>query len=149
MIRHLAPLAATALVALSGCAANADSAADRTPPGQQVSYNSKETLDQALKGLVPGQPVTCLPLGRAPTSEAYGSTVLYREGRRRLWRNDLGPGCENLGRRGDIMVSSTPMGQFCRGDIIRLVDRVSGFTTGSCAYNDFIPYGPAPGGAAK
>ncbi|MDP1025739.1 hypothetical protein Q5H91_00795 [Sphingomonas sp. KR1UV-12] len=122
----------------AGCAAGG-APADKVPAGQQVSYNDGKTLDQALTGLVPGKPVSCLPLNPSPPSSGYGSTILYRYSAKRIYRNDLGPGCEGIGR-GDILVTSNPIGRSCRGDIIRTVDRTSGITTGGCAFNDFTPY---------
>ncbi len=129
------------LVLVAGCAADGNPA-NTVPPGQQVSYNDRKTLDEALAGLVPGEPVTCLPQTRTPPSNAYGSTVLYKYGRKQIYRNDLGPGCEGLGR-GDILITQNPVGRSCRGDIIRLADRSTGFPTGGCAFGDFIPYRPA------
>ncbi len=133
-----APLLASGLTACTG----SGSPASNVPPGQQVSFNNGKTLDQALEGLVPGKAVSCLPQTRTPPSEAYGSTVVYRYSRKQLYRNDLGIGCEGIGR-GDIMITQNSIGRSCRGDIIRLVDRTSGVPTGGCAFGDFIPYGPA------
>jgi hypothetical protein len=131
-------VAAALTVPLAGCAAGG-TPKDQLPPGQQVSFNDGKTLDQALAGLTPGQPVSCLPQARSPTSSGYGSTVLYRVSRTEIYRNDLGPGCEGVGR-GDIMVTQNPIGRSCRGDIIQLLDRGSRFPTGSCAFSDFVPY---------
>ncbi|GGB17307.1 hypothetical protein GCM10011380_03530 [Sphingomonas metalli] len=134
---RIAVIATCLLVA--GCAAGGAPSSSRAA-GDPVSYDSKRRLSDALKGLTPGQPQTCLPLGRSPSSESFGSTVLYRFGRNEVWRNDTGPGCERMGQNGDVMVVRTPIGRFCRGDIVQLVDRVSGFPSGSCAFGDFIPY---------
>ncbi len=122
----------------AGCAATGTGPAD-PPAGELTSYNNGRSLDQALAGYVAGDKVNCLPQTRTPQSDSYGRTVVYRFGRNLLYRNDMGPGCEGLGR-GDIMIASTPIGRFCRGDIVQLVDRTSRFPTGSCAFGDFIPY---------
>lgn len=132
----LIPLAAMTLV---GCAGSGSRTPDK-PLGEQVSYDSGQKLDQALAGLTPGKPESCLPQTRTPSSSSYGRTIVYRYSRNLMYRNDMGPGCERMGNSGDVMVASTPMGRFCRGDIVRLVDRVSGFPTGSCSFGDFIPY---------
>ncbi len=122
----------------AGCAATGAGSAD-PPAGERTSYNNRQTLDQALAGYVAGPKENCLPQTRTPQSDSYGQTVVYRFSRNLLYRNDMGPGCEGLGR-GDIMIASTPMGRFCRGDIVQLVDRTSRFPTGGCAFGDFIPY---------
>jgi hypothetical protein len=127
-----------AATAMAGCAAGGQGTAD-PPAGERVSYNNGRSLDQALAGYVPGEKVSCLPEARAPSSDAYGRTVVYRVSGKLLYRNDMGPGCEGLGR-GDIMIASTPIGRFCRGDIVQLLDRTSRFPTGGCAFGDFIPY---------
>ena len=126
------------LAATASCTATGPRAVD-PPAGERTSYNNGRTLDQALAGYVPGEKVGCLPQTRAPASDSYGQTVVYRVSNRLLYRNDMGPGCEGLGR-GDIMIASTPIGRFCRGDIVQLIDRSSRFPTGSCAFGDFIPY---------
>ncbi len=132
------PALAASFAALAGCAAGGPRAAD-PPAGERVSYNSGRSLDQALAGYVPGEKMGCLPLTRTPPSDSYGQTVVYRVSGKLLYRNDMGPGCEGLGR-GDIMIASTPLGRFCRGDIVQLVDRTSRFPTGACVFGDFIPY---------
>ena len=120
-------------------------AAEQTD-GNQRSYNSKTTLNQALAGLTPGKPVDCLPFTRTPSSDSFGQTVVYRYSSDKKYVTNVGPGCEGLAR-GDIMISRTSYGRFCRGDIIQLVNPVSRFPTGSCAYGDFTPYTKA--GKAK
>lgn len=126
------------VVSIAGCAAGGPSSTE-PPAGERLSYNNGKTLDQALAGYVAGKPENCLPQTRTPSSDAYGRTVVYRYSGKLLYRNDMGPGCEGLGR-GDVMVASTPIGRFCRGDIVQLLDRTSRFPTGSCAFGDFIPY---------
>lgn len=125
--------------ALAGCAAAGPPDPPDPPAGQRTSYNNGKTLDQALAGYVAGQPETCLPQTRTPSSDNYGRTVVYRVSSRLLYRNDMGPGCEGLGR-GDVMIASTPIGRFCRGDIVQTFDPIARFPTGGCAFGDFIPY---------
>lgn len=106
---------------------------------------SARALDQALAGLTPGQPQTCLSEvdRRNAGSSKIGSTLIYRASRDRIYRNDMNGGCVG-GGSDPIIVTSTPTGQLCRGDIARLVDRTSRITTGSCAFGDFVPYTRKP-----
>jgi hypothetical protein len=99
-------------------------------------------LDRELAGLTPGERQACFPLpGRQQTSsEVFGSTILYRAGRNLKIRNDTTGGCENARRGNDTLVTVSPSSRLCRGDIVRTVDRVSGFQTGSCALGDFVSY---------
>lgn len=126
-------------IGLTACAAGGPRTPEK-PLGEQTSYNSGKNLDQALAGLTPGKPENCLPQTRTPSSDSYGRTILYRYGSNLIYRNDMGPGCERMGSAGDVMIARTPMGRFCRGDIVQLVDRTSGFPTGSCSFGDFVPY---------
>lgn len=122
-------------VVIAGIAAAAMAQGDDSPK----SYNSKRTLDQELAGLTPGKPVTCLPYTRTPSSDSFGQTVVYRYSSVNKYRTDVGPGCDAL-QRGAIIVARTSYGRFCRGDIIQLIDPVSRFPVGSCAFGDFTPY---------
>ena len=102
---------------------------------------SQQALAAELAGLVPGEPTTCLP---EPTrnqlaSRGYGATIVYVASPTLKYRNDTTGGCERLGR-GDTLITRTPIGRVCRGDIATTVDRTSGFQTGSCAFGDFVPY---------
>ena len=102
---------------------------------------TQEALAAELAGLVPGEPTTCLP---EPTrnqlaSKGYGATIVYVASPALKYRNDTTGGCERLSR-GDTLITRTPIGRVCRGDIATTVDRTSGFQTGSCALGEFVPY---------
>lgn len=129
-------LLALATLSLAGCAASdADIARqeDRTARDQA-------RLTRALAGYVPGESRSCLSgIDRRGTRGAqyYGSTILYPIGKR-IVRNDMNGGCQ---LRGDpILVTQTPTGDLCRGDIVQLIDRGSRFPVGSCAFGDFVTY---------
>ena len=66
-------------------------------------------------------------------------TILFADGRT-TWRNDPPGGCSNLGRPGYTMVTRLFGAQYCRGDIVHVVDSSSGMFAGSCALGDFVPY---------
>lgn len=99
-------------------------------------------LARELAGLTPEAPQGCFPLaGRPQTrSEIFGPTILYTASRDLKIRNDTTGGCERARRGNDTLVTVSPIGRLCRGDIVRTVDRVNGFQTGSCALGDFVVY---------
>lgn len=125
-----------AALALAGCArtpAETARAADAVAADQQK-------LDKALAGLTPGKPTDCLPsLPTTRQTEGIGQTILYRVDRSLIYRNDTGGGCERIAR-GDALVTVSPSGRLCRGDIARTVDLVARFPTGSCSLGSFVPY---------
>ena len=129
------------LTLLAGCAASPQEVArvDAMRAEEDVR------LERALAGRVAGPPINCLNTRNMNTS-VFGDRILYRNGsgsRGTVYLSRTNGGCFGL-RRDDILVSQTPIGQFCRGDIITTVDRTSGITSGSCAYGDFVPYTRGP-----
>lgn len=124
-----------AMVAVAGCAA--------TPKEQAAAAAraavAQESLDQALAGLTPDKPVTCLPNFQNRQLKAYGQTLVYTVSRNLKYRTDTSGGCEGVAR-GDILVTRSPQGRLCSGDIAQTVDQASRFPTGSCAMGDFVPY---------
>jgi hypothetical protein len=125
-------LAAAALV--GGCAATPEQQA-RTA---ERRADSAARLDKALAGFTAEQPQSCMPITNPRRTEYYGDTIIYEVSGNLVYRNDTTGGCAL--ERDDILVTSTPLGRLCRGDIARTVDRASRFNTGSCALGDFVPY---------
>jgi len=119
---------------LAGCAAGADA-----PPGTTNPKQLAEIAD-ALKGLTPGEPVTCIDQTRVRDVKKFEGTILYQYSSREIYRNDVNGGCQGL-RYGDIIVSRTTTNQLCRGDIIHTVSPgAPGFPSGSCSLGSFVPY---------
>lgn len=107
--------------------------AARERPGQP-------TVEQALAGYTAGKPTSCLPTNRSYSSRRVGErTVLFRIGQRELWRNDLPPQCAGIDSVA-ALVSQTPTGRLCRGDIVNFVDLRTGFQFGACPLGEFVPY---------
>lgn len=131
-MRILLPLLA---IALSGCAASAAENARAT--ARQASEQQK--LAEALNGLTPQKPVSCIDDYRTGEVKAYGPTILYKIGRDLIYRSDTGGGCENIAR-GDILVTKSISGRLCAGDIAQTYDSTSRFQTGSCSFSSFTPY---------
>lgn len=99
----------------------------------------QEKLAKELAGLVPGKPETCISQFPQKQSSGYGATILYRVNSGLVYRSDTVGGCEGIAR-GDILVTRTPSGQLCRGDIAQTFDQTSRFPTGSCSFGAFVPY---------
>jgi hypothetical protein len=55
-----------------------------------------------------------------------------------IYSNSLGPSC-GIGSN-DIPVFEPLGNQYCRGDIVRSVDRTSGIPGPSCVLGDFVPH---------
>ncbi len=129
--------AAVLALLLAGCATSPREA-ERAATAEAAT---QQALATELAGLVPGEPTSCLPEpGRTQlSSKGYGATIVYSASRTLKYRNDTTGGCERLSR-GDTLITRTPIGRVCRGDIATTVDRASGFQTGSCALGDFVPY---------
>lgn len=116
---------------LAGCA---------TGGGLRDSPAVEARLAKALEGRIAGKPVDCVAQDQLRGSEIIGdNTILYRQSRRRIWRNDLAGGCPGL--RGDPILVTEPFGtRLCKGDLFTPVDRLSGFTSGKCRFGAFTPY---------
>jgi len=110
------------------------------PHQDSVEQRQSDRLAKALEGLTPGKSVNCLPRERVTTVKGYNNTILYVQGKNKVWRNDTNGGCEGLGKHDDIMVSRSTMGAYCRGDIIETRSRSGGYFTGACSLGDFTPY---------
>ncbi len=106
---------------------------------EQQRIADEQELAKALNGLTPSKPQTCINLRDARDTQRVGDTILYKVGRKLIYRTDTNGGCFGLDR-GDIIVTRTFNGELCRGDIISTVDPVSRTHTGSCTFGDFIAY---------
>lgn len=105
------------------------------------SERAETRLTRALAGKVAGPPQRCLSRQRADDLEIVDSrTILFKNGRSLLYRNDPEGGCGGLDPSRTIVTSSFGSSGLCRGDIVRVVDRTSGGVVGSCAFADFVPY---------
>ena len=126
-------LPAVALV-LSACAATPAQIAQE----QADTARDQAKLDKRLAGFTPGKTVDCIRPINANV-DIFGDTLVYREGGTRLYKTTTSGGCFGL-RRDDIIVTRSYNSQLCRGDIVRTVDRGSGFPSGSCTFGDFVVY---------
>lgn len=126
-------LALVVPVLIAGCASDGG-----TPPGTTNPKQLAEIAD-ALKGLTPGEPVSCIDQTRVRDVKKFEGTIVYVYSQREMYRNDV-DGCQGL-RYGDPIVSRTPTTQLCRGDILRTFSPgTPNIPSGSCALNSFVPY---------
>lgn len=134
-----APLAIGLAIAVAACAQTPQ---DRLAAARD-SAAAASGLQKALAGLTPGASTACMPrLGNTQVA-AYGPTIVYTVSRSLKYRTDTAGGCERVAR-GDILVTQSPLGQLCQGDIATTVDSGSRVTSGSCSFGPFVRYA-APG----
>ena len=127
--------AAFLLIAISASACAASTMAEpRTARAEQK-------LAAQLQGKVPGPPVSCLPPYRTNDMIVIDdNTILFRESRNKVYRQDPPGGCSPMGSGGYTLVTKSISSQMCRGDIVQVTDLRSGIIAGSCALGDFVPY---------
>ena len=126
-------LAAVSTALLAACA---------TAPPQPRTAAAERHLQQLLAGKAPGAPQTCLPFRTSSDMVIIDdSTVLFRDGGRRVWRTEMRGHCSALGSGHYTLVTRSFGGQGpCGGDIAQLVDLSSGMMVGSCVWGEFVPY---------
>jgi len=125
-------LVAGALV-LTGCTASAEQQASETA-------RSDRELATELEGRTAGKPVDCISASSVQGPTMIGkNTVLYREGGRTLWRNDLVASCPAMGP-GNTIVIELHGGQICRNDMFRVIEPGSSIPSGFCRLGKFTPY---------
>jgi hypothetical protein len=96
-------------------------------------------LGKELAGLTPTETRECMDNYQSSSLKAYGGTLVYSVSKSLKYVNDTGGGCEAV-ERGDILVTKSPMGRLCRGDIARTVMPTSRVPSGSCALGSFVTY---------
>ena len=117
---------------LAACAGGSE------PP--RLTEKQAARLEAALEGKVAGEPVSCVSRYPGASLTAVSESVLlYRVSGRLFYRNDLIGSCTGLGR-GDTLIIKPTGSQYCRGDIARSADLVTGSVTGGCALGSFTPY---------
>ncbi|MCP3733875.1 hypothetical protein M9979_03155 [Sphingomonas sp. RP10(2022)] len=130
-----AVLAAIILCGVAGCAQTPQQrlATERADAAAAVD------LGKELAGLTPRETSGCMP--RYPTTQvkAYGPTIVYTVSRGLKFRSDTAGGCERVGR-GDILITRSPTGQLCQGDIAQTIDSGSRTFSGSCSFGPFVRY---------
>ena len=105
------------------------------------STRSAEKLGKALAGRTAGQPVGCISNMRGSDMTVIDDyTILFKEGGTIYVQKPHG-GCCGLGNGNYSLVTRIAgSNRLCNGQIGELVDRVSGYSFGSCVFDDFVPY---------
>ena len=132
-MRTILPLTAAAI--LAGCTVG--------PPPAPVPLDAKQQarLTQLIGGKVAGTPRSCLPNWRSHAMTAIDDmTLVFRESPGRVWVQTPQNPCNLVSMGPYALVTRTPTGQLCRGDIAQVVDPMSGANVGSCVMGDFVPY---------
>lgn len=121
---------ATIAVILGSCAA---------PPGPPYGPAPQGPIRE-LAGRSAGKPEGCVPIQQSESlrvAENDRHLLLYGSGRT-IWVNHLGPEC---GFNQDDVLVTHPFGSsYCRGDLVRSIDRDSRIPGPACVLNDFVPY---------
>jgi len=97
-------------------------------------------LSKALAGRTAGKPISCVHLREVRSTRIIDGTAIIYELRSRRWLVNMpAGGCSSL-RSDRVLVTRTPSGDLCRGDIVRVIDTPGPMEFGSCGLGDFVPY---------
>ncbi|MES2046539.1 MAG: hypothetical protein V4475_21925 [Pseudomonadota bacterium] len=104
-----------------------------------AATRDRDPLDE-FAGRVAGPAVNCLSADRAGNLVALDErTLIYRESRRRIWRNDLPDACPGLNDDSLLVIELFGSGP-CKGDRFHPVQRGSNIPGPSCRLGSFVPY---------
>lgn len=126
--------ALAALAAAAGCATG--------PASEPVNEGAAARLAGLQRT---GDKQTCLNVRLISEITAVDEkTLLIRSGANNWYVSDLGRRCNGVVSRGNRIEYTTSLPQLCRNDILRIVDNVNGFLTGSCGMGSFERLEPKP-----
>ena len=131
-MKQIIALAALALAA--GCTA-------ASPETEALARADGEVkLAAELRDYQPsGPPVSCVPLRNLGGNRSAGEGAVIFGSGSRVWVNRPPAGCPLIDG-GKAVTLRTTGSQLCRGDIVNVVDTLSGIHHGSCGLGDFEPY---------
>lgn len=111
--------------------------------GDRATARDIQLMDRWLAGRQPGNPVSCIPHTQIrSTYYVGGRTILYRMRNGTVYRNEPPGGCPGLNSN-LALETRHPTGLICSGEIAFVRDYAQGFSPGSCALGEFVPYRPA------
>lgn len=113
---------------------------DNRPSVSAATESARAEADLAaeLSGRQAGPAQQCVQLTALRGNRGIGQDVILFEGvGGRVYVNRPSGGCRL--RSGQTLVTRTPSGRLCSGDIAQVVDVPSG-PVGSCTLGDFVPY---------
>ena len=112
---------------------------DSTP--KPLTDKQAQLLEKQLGNKVAGKPVNCISdFNGTNLIRVSDDILLYRVSGNLVYQNKLRSSCPGLARDNDIIVTEQFSSQKCRGDLVRLVDRVSGIQGPVCSLGEFVPY---------
>lgn len=130
------PLAATtAAILLSSCTMTP---ADIARADAQKAATA-DALSRELAGLSPAGTTDCMDRYQTSSLKAYGGVLVYNVSPKLKYVNDTRGGCEGV-ERGDILLTKSPTGRLCSGDIATTLMQGSRVPTGSCSLGKFTVY---------
>lgn len=105
----------------------------------KTTQTPEQKLERLLKGRVAGNPVNCIGLRNAESSQIIDRTaIVYRSGGT-LYVNRPRIGADALDDN-VILVTRITGSQLCSIDLVDLIDRNSHFQRGSVSLGEFVPY---------
>ena len=122
--------------ALSSC-----SNAPPLPP-MAMAPSDQSRLAALTAGKVAGPPTSCLPNYRSDDMIVIDENVIaFRDSSRRVYINHMrGGGCLGIDHGRNALVTRSPTGRLCSGDIAQVLDTGSRIIMGSCVFGEFVPY---------
>ena len=140
MRKVLVTLGISASVLVTGCSM---SDAESTP--MALTDKQSKLLQKQIGGKVAGEAVSCISSAQhTDIIRVSDDMLLYKVSGRLVYQNRLKSPCRGLASDHDIMVTEQFGSQQCRGDIIKLVDRIGGIPGPFCVLGDFVPFRKAP-----
>ncbi|MGX7896421.1 hypothetical protein [Tsuneonella sp. HG222] len=129
-MKNLFLAAAVAALALTGAAADAQSARDK----------GEAKLARLLEGRAPGSPANCISTMRGSNAlQVIDETALIYRAGDTIWV--ARPRDPDMLDSNDVLVLDRFSGsQLCAMEPMRTIDRYNGFYTGSVFLSDFVPY---------
>ncbi|WP_321327479.1 hypothetical protein [uncultured Parasphingorhabdus sp.] len=111
--------------------------------GETIELTEKQQakLDKQLEGRSPRKAQSCIDRNDQRKMTVISDDILIFASRRNaktIYINKPPGGCPGADRY--IMSYRRTTGSLCSGEIIQLIDNMSGATMGSCTFGDFVPY---------
>jgi hypothetical protein len=121
-----------AALALAGAVAHSADKVDKR------TVENEAKLAKMLEGRTAGESVSCIPVLRPNQFEVIeGVALVYDSGDTLYVARPTDP--QTL-RRDDVMIVDRHTSQLCNTDVVRTVDRNSGYFTGVVFLGKFVPY---------
>ena len=124
-------------IAIAGLALAAAGCTAEEPP--EARMDREAALAAELRDYEQtGPAVSCVSTRDLEGNRSAGGAIIFEGHGRRIWVNRPAGGCPDL--RNNALKIRTTGTQFCRGDIVDVVDLANGIHYGGCGLGDFTPY---------